>query len=169
MTGARGGLCVLCLLLIASLAVRVHAHRQSPGIGRIAARDLSGGLIDLGEDAWLPRSDAGRRAVPLGNCARPASVELVRVGFYASDPSNAGTRSSGGRVVFVYQGRSLAGRLVTVRLNAIYFARRASVRLGLSPNNAADDWAAKVVLPAGCDASPEDAAAALRVAVRSQG
>ncbi len=66
------------------------------------------------------------------------------------------------RVAYVYRGRVLDSRFITLRLNAIYLARLASARLTGDRMPAIDELAVKVIVPAGCPVSPEAVMAVLR-------
>jgi len=164
---ARGCLVLLSLLLGASLAIRAYAHAQSADSGGIAAPGASFPPIDLGAGAALPRASAGRHRVVAGSCARPALVTFVWAGPYGSDPSLVDAPDPDDRVSYIYRGWNLGHRFATVGLNAIYFIRLAQARLSTGRSPAADDIAVKIVVPAGCDAAPDDVLAAFRKQVSS--
>ncbi|MCJ2064562.1 hypothetical protein MKK63_17835 [Methylobacterium sp. J-088] len=164
---ARGCLVLLSLLLGASLAVRAYAHAQAADSGGIAAPGASVPSVDLGAGASLPRASAGRHHVVAGSCARAALVTFVWVGPYGSDPSLVDTPDPEDRVSYIYRGWNLGHRFATVSLNAIYFIRLAQARLSTGRNPAADDIAVKIVVPAGCDATPDTVLVAFRKQVSS--
>ncbi|MCJ2021745.1 hypothetical protein MKK84_30765 [Methylobacterium sp. E-065] len=159
---ARGCLVLLSLLLGASLAVRAYAHAQAADPSGIAAPGAGFPPIDLGAGTSLPRASAGRHRVAAGSCARAALVTFVWVGPYGSDPSLVDTPDPEDQVSYIYRGWNLGHRSATVSLNAIYFMRLAQARLSTGRSPAADDIAVKIVVPAGCDATPDDVLAAFR-------
>ncbi|MCJ2074048.1 hypothetical protein MKK75_35550 [Methylobacterium sp. J-030] len=144
--------------------MRVYVYRHaSDAVGWQA----SGRPADLGDGYLLPRADARHLTIPIAPCPAWASVDFVPVSPYGHDPSLAGTPGSDDHVAYVYHGWNLGSRFITISLNGIYFARLAYARLSMQKNPAADDLAVKIIVPAGCDASPEDVMAVLRRAARS--
>ena len=158
---ARGGLAALCVLLAASVLARTHVYRQGSEGGAVA-RDASGGPVDLGRGVLLPRSAARPFTAQVEPCWAPVSVDFVRVRPYDPDPSRVGRPRPVGRVFHVYHGWELGRRFVTIRLNAIYVARTAYARLTLRAIPATDELALRIVVPPGCDASPEQVMSVLR-------
>ena len=163
----RGGLAVLCILLAASVTMRISVYLYQSGGGGAVTWEPNSGPVDLGEGTLLPRADAVHRTVMVGTCLAPASINFVGAGFYASDPSLVGAPGPEDRVFYIYRGWRLGRRFVSVRLNAIYFVHRVYARLVMHKNLATDDLAVKVIVPASCDASLNDVMAALRWDVRS--
>lgn len=159
---ARGCLILLSLLLASSLAIRLHAYAGPSEPGGVPARAVALPPIDLGGGASLPRALAGRYRVPVGACPSPALVTFVWAGPYGSDPSLADAARPGDRIAYVWRGWNLGHRFATIGLNGIYFARLAKARLTTGRNPAADDVAVRIVVPAACDAAPDDVLAVFR-------
>ena len=166
---ARGCLILLSLLLAASLAIRIHAYAGPSEPAGAPARAVVLPPIDLGAGVSLPRALAGQYRVPAGACPSPALVTFVWAGPYGSDPSLVDAPHPGDRIAYVWRGWNLRHRFATIGLNGIYFARLAQARLTTGRNPAADDIAVKIVVPAGCDAAPEDVLAAFRRQVAPAG
>ncbi|MCJ2123138.1 hypothetical protein [Methylobacterium sp. J-077] len=163
---ARSGLALLCLLMAVSVGVRIYAYRQQ-SVSGTAVREAAGAPVDLGKGVLLPRSVAQHRSVQVSSCREPASVEFVQASPYGSDPSLLGVPRPNDHVFYVYRGWNLGSRFATASLNAIYFTRRAYARLAMQKLPATDDMAVKIIVPADCDASPDDVLAALRREARS--
>lgn len=161
-TPARGCLILLSLLLGTALAVRIYAYAVPSDMGEAAIFETTDPPVDLGAGVLLPRTLAGRYNVPVGSCPASARVTFVWAGPYGSDPALADTLQPGDRTFYIYRGWNLGHRFATVGLNAIYFTRRAYARLSTGRNPAADTVAVKIIVPGGCDASPDDVLAALR-------
>lgn len=159
---ARGCVILLSLLLGAALTLRVYAYARPTDPHGASALEMTDPPIDLGAGILLPRALAGRYTVPVSSCPAPALVTFVWAGPYGSDPGLADARQPDDRVFYVYRGWNLGHRFATVGLNAIYFTRMAYARLSTGRNPAADAVAAKITVPAGCDASPDDVLAVLR-------
>jgi hypothetical protein len=162
---ARSGLVLLCLLLAASVAVRIYAHRQQSE-GGAAGWEALGAPVDLGEGILLPRTATQALTMRVQACTAPVSINFFQAGPYEQDPSLLGRPRPDDRVFYVYRGWKLEGWLATVSLNAIYYARHAYARLTMSKRPAWDDMAGKIIVPAGCDASLGDVMAVLRQDVR---
>ena len=158
---ARGGLAALCVLLAASVLVRTYAYRQGSEDGA-AARDAPGGGVDLGRGVLLPRDAAKPLAISVASCSVPVSVSFVRARPEAPDPSLVGRPEPAGRIVYVYRGWDLGSRFVTLSLNAIYVARAVYARMTMGALPATDDLALRIVVPPGCEASPEQVMSVLR-------
>jgi hypothetical protein len=152
---ARSGLALLCLLLAVSVGVRIYVYQQQSESGK-AVGEAAGAPVDLGAGVLLPRSVAQHRSVQVNSCRAPASIDFVQASPYGSDPSLVGAPRP-----------NLGSRFATASLNAIYFTRRAYARLAMRKNPATDDMAVKVIVPADCDASPNDVLTALRREARS--
>lgn len=163
---ARSGLALLCLLLAVSVGVRIYAYQQQSESGK-AVGEAAGAPVDLGAGILLPRSVAQHRSVQVNSCRAPASIDFVQASPYGSDPSLVGAPRPNDHVFYVYRGWNLGSRFATASLNAIYFTRRAYARLAMRKNPATDDMAVKVIVPADCDASPNDVLTALRRETRS--
>ncbi|MCJ2072333.1 hypothetical protein MKK75_26675 [Methylobacterium sp. J-030] len=110
-----------------------------------------------------------RYRVPVDACPSPALVSFVRAGPYGSDPALVDAPHPDDRIAYVWRGWHLGHRFATVGLNVIYFARLAEARLTTGRNPAADDVAVRIVVPAGCDAAPDDVLVAFRRQVASAG
>jgi len=158
----RGGLGLLCALVVASLVVRVEVSRRQPPPGHRDGREASDGPVDLGMGGLWPRAAAGPLTMRVAECAAPIAVDFVQASPYQPDPSLVGRPGPTDRVAYVYRGRLLDSRFITIRLNAIYLARLASARLTGERMPAIDELAVKVIVPAGCPVSPEAVMAALR-------
>lgn len=161
-TPAGSCLVLLCILLGISVTFRVYAYSHPFAADGPTAVAVSRPPIDLGAGVLLPRASAGRYLVPDGGCARPALVTFTWVGPYGSDPSLADTVHPADRAVYFYRGWNLGHRFATVGLNAIYFARLAYARFTTGRNPSFDEVAVKIVMPAGCDAAPDDVLATFR-------
>ena len=165
---ARCGSALLCLLVAGSVSVRIYTYwRLSEGNATVAW-EASGASVDLGDGVLLPRSAAQHRTLQHDSCPTPVSVDFVTAGPYGPDPSLVGAPQPNDHVVYVYRGWNLGSRAASVSLNAIHFARRAYARLAMQKNPAADDWAVKLIVPAGCDASPENLMSVLRSALQPE-
>lgn len=158
---ARSGLIVLCLLLAASVTVRSYAYQQRSEGGTVGWGAF-GAPVDLGEGILLPRAAARPLTLRVEPCTSPVSVNFFRTGPYEPDPSLVGTPRPNDRVFYVYRGLNLGNRFATVSLNAIYYARHAYARLTMRQKPAWDDIAVKIIVPASCEASPNDVIAALQ-------
>ncbi len=163
---ARSGLILLCILLSASVAMRIYAYRQQSESGTVVRNDTDV-PADLGDGVLLPRSAAQHRTVQVATCSTPASIYFVMVSPYGADPSLVGAPRPDDRVFYVYRGWNLGRRYATISMNAIYFARRAYYRLTTQNALTTDELAVKIIVPAGCDTSSEDVLTALRLEVRS--
>ena len=159
----RSGLAALCILLAVSVSVRSYAYWQRLADGA-PAWEASGQPVDLGGGATLPRAAAAPFTIRVAPCASPVAVDFLRASPYEPDPSLVGRPQPGDRVFYVYRGRDLGTRFVTIRLNAIYLARLAYARLTGQDVPAADDLALKIIVPAGCEASADHVTAVLRTA-----
>ncbi|MEL6061788.1 MULTISPECIES: hypothetical protein [unclassified Methylobacterium] len=159
---ARGCVVLLSLVLGASLAVRAYAYARPVDPGGMTLRDGALPPIDLGAGTVLPRASAGRHHVVAGACPRAALVTFVSVGPYGPDPARQDAPHPADRIAYIYHGWNLGGRFGTIGLNAIYFASKAQARFSTGRNPTTDDLAVKIVVPAGCDASPEDVLATFR-------
>ncbi|MCJ2087675.1 hypothetical protein MKK88_17040 [Methylobacterium sp. E-005] len=159
---AWGCLILLSLLLGASLAIRLQAYAGPSEAGGMPAREVALPPIDLGAGVMLPRALAGRYRAPLGTCSSPALVTFVDAGPYGSDPSLMDAPHPGDRITYIWRGWNLGRRFATVGLNVIYFTQRAWARLTTGRNPTSDDVAVKIVVPAGCDVSPDVVLAAFR-------
>lgn len=162
----RTCLALLCLLAV-SITIRLSAYAHSSETAERAGLEAASPSIDLGAGIRLPRAAAGRYSVPVGLCRRPAVVTFVWAGPYGSDPSLADAVQPDDRIAYLYRGWNLGDRFATIGLNAVHFARRAYARLTTGTNPPADAMAVKVIVPAGCDATPEDVLAAFRTQVGS--
>ncbi|MCJ2055248.1 hypothetical protein MKL09_01630 [Methylobacterium sp. J-048] len=155
----RAGFAALCLLLALSVAMRVQAYGKGvtapePGVEAAA--------VNLGAGVVLPRAEAGRRAVWTGACPLPVTADFVEPSPHGTDTSLAAPRDPNDRVVYVYRGWTLEGPRAAMQLSVLYFMRRAGAVLGLNGAATPHELAVKLVVPAGCDASPDEAMAALR-------
>lgn len=162
MVWARSGLAGLCLLLVASIAMRLYAYGHLSKAAGNAIWEASGGPVDLGGSILLPRATAQHRTLVLGSCSTPISIDFVEANPYQSDPSLVGAPRPDDHVFYVYRGWQLGSRFATAGLNAIYFARRAYARVSMQPGPAFDDLAVKIIVPAECGASPDAVMATLR-------
>ncbi len=158
---ARGGLALLCALVVASLVVRVEvSRRQPPPAIRTAGRPPTAPSISAWEGcgpAPPPAPHDARRGVRRADRGRFRPGQSLPAGSVPRRPSRATDR-----VAYVYRGRVLDSRFITIRLNAIYLARLASARLTGDRMPAIDELAVKVIVPAGCPVSPEAVMAVLR-------
>jgi hypothetical protein len=155
----RTALAVLCLLLVLSAAMRVYAYRNAavgwePG-GEVAA-------VDLGEGVFLSRAEALHRAIWISACTRPVVADFVDPSPHGTDVSLVAPRDPNDRVVYVYRGWTLEGPRAAMELSVLHFARRAGAVLRMSAASARSELAVKLVMPAGCAMTPDDAMAALR-------
>lgn len=159
---AQGCLVLLSILLSASLAIRTYAYARPADPGELTSPGAALPPIDLGADVSLSRARAGRHHVVAGSCPSPALVTFVWVGPYGPDPSLEDAPHPDDRVFYIYRGWNLGRRFATIGLNAIYFVGKAYARLSTGRNPLAHDLAVKIVVPAGCDASPDDVLAIFR-------
>lgn len=157
----RSGLVILCLLLAASVAMRVYIYRQQSE-GSPLVREAISATADLGNGVLLPRSVVQHRTVPVGSCPTPVSIDFVLVSPYGPDPSLVGAPRPDDRVFYVYRGWNLGSSFATATLNAIYFARRLFARLSLQQVPAFDEFAVKIIVPAGCDVPLDEVMTTLR-------
>lgn len=157
-TADRTALTVLCLLLVISVTARIYAYKAAPGSELAALSDA----VDLGDGLYLSRRDAVRHSVQIASCAAPVTVDFVEPSPHGSDTSLALPPDPNDRVFYVYRGHTLDGPRAAMKLNALYFLRRAGAVLRISGSGARDQLAVKVIVPAGCGATAEDAMAALR-------
>lgn len=153
----RAALLALCLLIVGSVALKVEAYQGGPEPSPSNDR-----AVDLGQGVTVPRSGAARRGVRVGACLDPVTADFVDPSPHGEDASLAAPPAPGDRVVYVYRRWTLGGRLATAELGALHFARRALGVLRMGGDAARREMAVKLTIPAGCDASPEDAMAALR-------
>ena len=166
MPWARSSIAILCLLLAASVLNRIHAYRIQPEGGGVVAWETPSGFIDLGEGILLPRDVARHMILPIEACSSSVSVIFVQVSPYEPDPSFFGRPRPGDRVFYVYRGWHLGNRFINISLNAIYFARRAYARWKMQKIPATEDFALKFIVPASCNASPEEVTAVLRTTLQ---
>lgn len=164
---ARGCLVLLSLLLGASLALRAYAYARPASASAMALPDGAPPPVNLGAGTYLPRPSAGRHRVVVGSCARAALVTFVWVGPYGPDPSLEDRPDPEDRVFYLYHGWNLGHRFATVGLNAIYFGSKAYARLSTGRNPVTHERAVRIVVPAGCDAAPDDVLAIFRKQVTS--
>lgn len=163
---ARGALIVLCFAAVASVSVRIHAHSWQQRSGGVPGWEASGSPVDLGGGILLPRAAAQPFAVRVETCPQPVSVDFVQASPYEPDPSLVGRPGPGDHVAYVYRGRDLGSRFITIKLNAIYLARLAYARLAMRRNPATDELALKMIIPSGCASPSADVMAVLRDAYR---
>ncbi|SFL26123.1 hypothetical protein [Methylobacterium pseudosasicola] len=153
----RAGLAALCLLLAFSVSVRVQTYgNPAPPEPADAA------MVDLGEGVVLPRAEAVRRMVWTAACPLPVTADFVEPSPHGADTSLAAPRDPSDRVAYVYRGWTLEGPRAAMQLSVLYVQRRAGAVLGLNGVATRHELAVKLVVPAGCGASPEEAMAALR-------
>ena len=153
----RAGLAALCLLLALSVSVRVQAYGNPA-----PPEPANAAAVDLGDGVVLPRAEAVRRLVWTGTCPLPVMADFVEPSPHGTDTSLAAPRDPNDRVVYVYRGWTLEGPRAAMQLSVLYFMRRAGAVLGTNGAATRHERAVKLIVPAGCDASPEDAMAALR-------
>lgn len=162
-TADRTALAVLCLLLAISVSARIYVYwTMAPGSELAAVSDA----VDLGDGVSLPRKDAVRHWVQISSCAAPVTIDFVEPSPHGSDTSLAPAPDPNDRVFYLYRGSTLGDPRAAMKLNALYFLRRAGAVLRISGSEVRDRLAVKVIVPAGCGVSPEDAMAALRQDVR---
>jgi hypothetical protein len=153
----RAGLAALCLLLAFSVSVRVQAHGNP-----VPPEPADAAMVDLGEGVVLPRVGAVRRMVWTGSCPLPVTADFVEPSPHGTDTSLAAPRDPNDRVAYIYRGWTLEGPRAAMQLSVLYVLRRAGAVLGLNGVATRHELAVKLVVPAGCDASPEEAMAVLR-------
>ncbi|MCJ2122855.1 hypothetical protein [Methylobacterium sp. J-077] len=147
------------MLLALSVSMRVQAY----GIGAAApAPGAEAASVDLGAGVVMIRAEAVRREIWTAACLRPVIADFVEPSPHGTDTSLAAPRDPNDRVVYVYRGWTLEGPRAAMALSVLHFAHRASAVLRMRAASARSDLAVKLVVPAGCDASPEAAMAALR-------
>lgn len=159
---ARGGLFMLCLLIAASISMRMNIYLEGSKVEDMRSWEASGAHVDLGRGVLMPRVAARPLALRARFCPTLIAINFIAVSPYEADPTPIGAPQLGDHVFYFYHGVKLDGRFITVGLNVIYFTRRAYARLTMRRNTAADDLAVKVIVPASCDTSPEDVMTALR-------
>lgn len=165
-TADRLGLVVLSLSLALSVSVRIHAYTRAEAD---PAAFTETEPVDLGDGAFLPREDAVHRTVAPTGCSAPATVDFVDPFPHGVDTSLAAPRDAGDRVYYVYRGRTLHGRFAAVELGVLHFIRLAGAVIRFNGLRGREDRAVKLVVPAGCDASPETLMDQLRRDVKSSG
>lgn len=157
MTVDRIALAALCLLLSLSVAMRVLPAGDPVTHAAATGRPI----VDLGDGVVL-RAATAPRDVLIGACWTPISVEFVEPAPHGADTALAGPKNAGDRVFYAYHGWVLAGRFAATELTILHFAWRGASVLRLNRTAGRDTLAAKLTIPAGCEASPEEALAALR-------
>lgn len=162
-TADRTALAALCLLLAISVSARVYTYRTTAMGPELT---VSNDVVDLGDGVSLLRSDAVHHFVQIGSCAAPVAVDFVEPSPHGSDTSLALPPNPNDRVFYVYRSSILGGPRAAMKLSALYFLRRLGAVLRMSGSEAQDHLALKVIVPAGCGASPEDVMSALRQDVR---
>ena len=153
----HAGLTVLCVLLALSVSMRVHAYGRGaePEIGEAAS-------VDLGDGVILARAEAVRRLVWIAACPLPVTADFVEPSPHGSDTSLASPRNPDDRVVYVYRGWTLEGPRAAMALSVLHILRRAGAVLRMSGTATRNALAVKLVVPAGCAASPDTVMATLR-------
>jgi len=155
----RAGLVALFLLLALSASMRVQAYANpTPPEWADAV------VVDLGAGVFLPRAEAVRRLVWTSACALPVRADFVEPLPHGTDTSLAPLRDPNDRVAYVYRGRTLDGPRAAIQLSILSVLHRAGAVLGMNGAATRHELAVKLVVPAGCDAAPEEAMAALRQA-----
>ena len=155
----RAALGILCLILAASVSMTAYNHGEASH-----AADRTSEAIDLGAGVSLPRAKAVSQKVRVGSCRALATIYFVSPLFYGVGPSLNAPPHLDDRVYYAYRGRMLGGRFASTALSMMYVARLALGVLRMSEQSGVDDLAVKIIVPAGCDATP----AAVIVAVREQ-
>jgi len=158
-TGLRpadlAALAVLCLLLVISVCGRLYAYcLLEPALEPTT-------IVAANADHFLPRAEGTRRAVPIGACAGPVMIEFVEPISHGRDTLPVAPPDQGDRVFYVYQGWILHDPNVAMKLSALHVLRRAMGLVGLVAAGERDKLAMKVIVPAGCSASPNAVVAAL--------
>lgn len=158
-TADRACLGALCLLLALAVSIRVYASRDgtvgSEPIGEAAA-------INLGEGVVVTRADAVRQEIRTSTCLRPVVADFVDPSPHGTDVSLVAPPNPNDRVVYVYRGWTLEGARAAMKLSVLHYMHRAAAVLHLSPASVRSELAVKLVVPAGCDASPDAVMTALR-------
>lgn len=160
----RIGLAALCLLLALSVSVRLHTYAA----GGTASGGV-GGAIDLGDGVSLPRDRAARRLVWTGTCAAPVTVDFVEPSPHGNDTSLAVTADPRDQVFYVYAGWTFGDRHAAMKLSMLYVLRQAIAIVRIDAPGTRGERAVKLVVPAGCQATPDDVMDALRRDVRAWG
>lgn len=155
----RAGLGALCLLLALSVSMRVQAYGTGPAAPEPAAAVAA---VDLGAGVVLTRAEAVRRVVWTAACPRPVVADFVEPSPHGTDTSLAAPRDPNDRVVYVYRGWTLDGPRAAMALGVLHFVHRAGAVLRMRSASARNALAVKLVVPAGCDTTPEAVMAALR-------
>ncbi len=159
----RGALVLLCLILAGSVSLRVYMH----GTAVETAGPADGGRpVDLGEGVFLPRAEAGGRTVTVPSCSDPTTVYLVSPSPHGVGASLDAPPNPDDRILYAYRGRTFGGRFGSTEVSVAHFARRALGVLRMPGGADVEDLAVKMIVPAGCDASPEDVMATLRQGAR---
>lgn len=157
----RVGLTVLSLLLLLSVAARIHAYRNDDAGSAVEAQS-----VDLGEGLHLSRARAVRRVLWIDRCAQPATADFVEASPHGRDASLAVPDNPGDRVAYVYRGQVLDGPRAAMMLSLFHFLGRAEALFDLNAPVARDELAVKLIVPASCDAPLGEVADALRQDVR---
>ena len=146
----RAALAILCLILAFSVSMRIYTHTEASRV-----TDQASDAIDLGAGIFLPRAKAVGRKVQVGSCNTPATIYFVPPSLYGVGPSlNAPNPKD--RVFYAYRGYMLGGQFASMELSMVYVARLASSLMRTSEQSGFDDLAAKIIVAAGCDATPVD-------------
>ena len=159
----RSALAALCLLLV--LSVAIHLLPQDGATTEPATADKAR-PVDLGDGIVLNRSATGPRDVLIGACWTPIPVEYVEPSPHGADTSLAGSKNAADRVFYAYHGWVFGGRFAATELILRHLIWRSVSMLHLDGVGGRDTLAVKLTMPAGCQASPEEAMVALRHDVR---
>ena len=136
---------------------------QLAAIGFLIAGPAGEGRhVDLGEGVFLPRAEVGGRTVSVPSCNDPTTVYLVSPSPHGVGASLDAPPNPDDRILYAYRGRTSGGRFGSTEVSVAHFARRALGVLRLPGGAEVEDLAVKMIVPAGCDASPEGIMAALR-------
>ncbi len=158
----RFALVAICTLLVLSALIRVHSAWVRDPVVAVES-------VSLGEGVSLPRAETGRRAVWIASCGVPVPVDFVDPAPHGADLSLASPPFIGDRVYYAYRGQVLDGQLAAMKLTLLHFARRAGAVLHILRDEGQNERAVKFVVPAGCDATPDEVMDALRRNARSRG
>ena len=160
----RVALALLCLILAAAVSTRFYSY----GIGGAGVADQTSDAVDLGAGVSLPRATSVSRRVQIGSCSTPATIHFVSPSWVGVDPSTVTSPDLDDRIFYAYRGTTLGGRFAWVELIMVYVARLASGLLSMSRHIGATDLAVKIIVPAGCDATPDKVLVALRRQVQAR-
>ena len=158
----RAVLAVLCLILATSVSIRVYSHREASG-----AVDPKSYAVDLGAGVFFPRAKAVGQRLHLRSCNTPATIYFVSPLLYGFGPSLNAAPNPNDRVFYAYRGNMLVGRFASMELSMVYVARLASNLMRTSGQSGVNELAVKIIVPAGCDATPVDIISALREQAQS--